>query len=62
MAIDQEIKDFLDHMRTTCVEERQVLKLEVRRLRSEVRRAYHRGWEDAMCQQHRAAHPDEEER
>lgn len=31
----QEVKDFLDHMRTTCMDERQALKLEVRQLRQE---------------------------
>lgn len=31
----QEVKDFLDHIRTTCMDERQELKLEVRRLRQE---------------------------
>lgn len=34
----QEVKDFLDHIRTTCLEERQALKLEVRALRAEVAR------------------------
>jgi hypothetical protein len=31
----QEVKDFLDHMRTTCMDERTALKLEVRHLRQE---------------------------
>ena len=30
----REVKDFLDHMRETCIEDRQKLKLEVRRLRA----------------------------
>lgn len=34
----QEVKDFLDHIRTTCMDERQALKLEVRRLRAELQR------------------------
>ena len=32
----QEVKDFLDHIRTTCMDERQALKLEVRQLRGDV--------------------------
>lgn len=31
----QEVKDFLDHMRTTCMDDRTALKLEVRKLRQE---------------------------
>ena len=31
----QEVKDFLDHIRTTCMDERTALKLEVRHLRAE---------------------------
>lgn len=31
------VKDFLDHMRETCVEERQKLKLDNRRLRERVK-------------------------
>jgi hypothetical protein len=31
----REVKDFLDHMRETCIKDRQELKLEVRRLRAE---------------------------
>lgn len=31
----QEVKDFLDHMRETCIKDRQDLKLEVRALRRE---------------------------
>lgn len=30
----QEVKDFLDHMRETCMDDRQALKLKVRELRS----------------------------
>lgn len=32
----QEVKDFLDHIRTTCMDERTNLKLEARHLRAEV--------------------------
>lgn len=31
----REVKDFLDHMRETCIKDRQELKLEVRHLRQE---------------------------
>lgn len=32
----REVEDFLDHMRETCIKDRQELKLEVRRLRREL--------------------------
>jgi hypothetical protein len=31
----QDVKDFLDHIRTTCMDERQALKLKVRALEQE---------------------------
>jgi len=37
----QEVKDFLDHIRTTCMDERQELKLEVRRLQAELEATRH---------------------
>ena len=47
----QEVKDFLDHIRTTCMDERQALKLEVRRLNARIdRMTANCGW----CQETRS--------